>query len=59
LFRNLGRDKVEDKGTLEGKISLYRVKDARKAFRRKYAARTNIDKIFTQCDIGDKGHIDA
>jgi hypothetical protein len=44
---------------LEDKIDLYRVKDARKAFRRRYASRTNTETIFNDCDGGKKGFLDA
>jgi Ca2+-binding EF-hand superfamily protein len=38
---------------------LLRVKDARKAFRRRYASRLNVEKIFDQFDKDKKGYIDA
>ena len=44
---------------LEGKVDLTRVRDARRAFRRKYAVRNNIDKIFDKYDLGGKGFITA
>lgn len=33
--------------TLEGKVDLAKVKDIRRALRRRYATRTNFQKIFT------------
>lgn len=45
--------------TLEDKVDLYRIKDARKAFRRRYASRSNADKVFQDCDGGRKGFVDA
>ena len=45
--------------TLEDKVDLYRIKDARKAFRRRYASRSNADKVFQDCDAGRKGYLDA
>lgn len=50
---------MERKGTLAETIDILRVKDARKGFRRKYADRNTIDKIFTRYDTGAKGFIDA
>ena len=32
---------------MENRINIIKVKDARKALRRRYASRTNLDKIFT------------
>jgi Ca2+-binding EF-hand superfamily protein len=46
-------------GSLHNKIDLLRVKDARKAFRHKYAERNTIDRIFERYDSGGKGFIDA
>jgi Ca2+-binding EF-hand superfamily protein len=48
-----------DQGTLENKVSLIKVKDARKAIRRRYASRTNADKLFTQYDKDNKGFVTA
>ena len=42
-----------------GKVDEFRVKDARKAFRRRYASRTNLDKIFGQYDADKKGFVTA
>ena len=44
---------------MEDKIDLFRIKDARKAFRRRYASRTNAETIFNDCDGGRKGYLDA
>ena len=41
-----GANAIPKNVNLDGQISLYRVKDARKAFRRRYASRKNIDGIF-------------
>ena len=35
------------------------MRDARKAFRRRYASRTNLDKIFSQYDAENKGFVTA
>lgn len=45
--------------TLQGKIDLAKVKDIRRALRRRYATRTNFQKIFTQWDADSKGQIDV
>lgn len=51
LFRNqFASSDALVTGTLENKISLLKVKDARKAIRRRYASRTNADKLFNQYD---------
>ena len=50
---------MERKGTLADTVDILRVKDARKGFRRKYADRNTIDKIFARYDTGAKGFIDA
>ena len=47
-----------DPNSLEGKIDLARVRDARRALRRKYAVRNNVDAIFDKYDGGKKGFID-
>ena len=47
------------KQSLEDNIDMERIKAARKALRRKYAARNTIDKIFQKYDAGQKGFIDA
>lgn len=47
LFRNQKSSTHDiETGTLEDKISLLKVQDARKAIRRRYASRTNADKLF-------------
>ena len=51
--------KENDPNTLEDKVDLGRVRDARRALRRRYAARNNIDAIFEKYDAGAKGFIDA
>ena len=45
--------------TLEGKVDLTKVKDIRRALRRRYATRTNFQKIFTQWDAESKGMINV
>jgi hypothetical protein len=40
------------KPSLEDNIDIERIKAARKALRRKYAARNTIDKIFQKYDAG-------
>ena len=51
--------KESDPTNLEDQVDLTRVRDARRALRRKYAARNNIDPIFDKYDAGAKGFIDA
>ena len=51
--------KVNDPTNLEDKVDLTRVRDARRALRRRYSARNNIDAIFDKYDNGKKGFIDA
>ena len=60
LFRNrfASSDNL-DQGTLENKVSLLKVKDARKAIRRRYASRTNAEKLFSQYDKDQKGFVTA
>ena len=50
---------VKDDNTLEGKIDLDRVRSIRQALRIRYAARTNIDQLFNEYDVGQKGYVDA
>jgi Ca2+-binding EF-hand superfamily protein len=38
---------------------MVKIRDARKAFRRRYASRTNLDTIFSQYDNDKKGYITA
>lgn len=45
--------------TLEGKIDLGKVKDIRRALRRRYATRTNFQKIFSNWDLSSKGYLDT
>ena len=60
LFPTLNKqEEMEREGTLAATVDTLRVKDARKGFRRKYADRNTIDKIFQRYDTGGKGHIDA
>lgn len=59
LFPKLTDPNKPHEGTLHNKIDLLRVQDARRAFRRKYADRNTIDKIFDRYDRGSKGFIDA
>ena len=50
---------MNNTATLEGKIDLTKVKDIRRALRRRYATRSNFQKIFTQWDSESKGHLDV
>lgn len=60
LFRNQFASADDlNTGTLENKISLLKVQDARKAIRRRYASRTNADKLFSQYDKENKGFVTA
>jgi len=59
LFPKLTDPNKPFEGSLHNKIDLLRVKDARKAFRHKYAERNTIDKVFDRYDHGGKGYIDA
>ena len=60
MFRNQSKSLNTNRGNnLIGKIDEFRVKDARKAFRRRYASRTNLDKIFSQYDAENKGFVTA
>ena len=45
--------------TLEGRVDLAKVKDLRRALRRRYATRSNFQKIFTQWDKEGKGHLEV
>lgn len=56
--KRAGKDPVLEK-SLSGKVDLLRVRDARKAFRRRYASRVNTDKIFDQFDKDGKGNVNA
>lgn len=49
--------RMKNTETLEGKIDLLKVKDIRRALRRRYATRTNFQKIFTQWDADSKGYL--
>lgn len=59
LFPKLTDQNKPFEATLHNKIDLLRINDARKAFRRKYADRNSIDKIFDRYDHGAKGYMDA
>ena len=41
------------------KVNMTAVRDIRRALRRKYASRTNVDRIFNQWDKDGKGEISA
>jgi hypothetical protein len=58
LFRNHAKS-PNNGGNLVNRVSIVKVRDARKAFRRRYASRTNLDKIFSQYDADSKGYITA
>lgn len=45
--------------TLEEAVDLNQVRDIRRALRRKYASRSNLDRIFNQWDSENKGTISA
>jgi Ca2+-binding EF-hand superfamily protein len=51
--------RMKNSETLEGKVDLAKVKDIRRALRRRYATRTNFQKIFSQWDNESKGHIEV
>lgn len=60
LFRNNAKSVETGHGNnLVNRVSIVKVRDARKAFRRRYASRTNLDKIFNQYDADNKGYITA
>lgn len=50
--------RMKNNETLEGKVDLQKVKDIRRALRRRYATRSNFQKIFTQWDNSSKGFLD-
>jgi Ca2+-binding EF-hand superfamily protein len=50
---------MKNTATLEGKVDMAKVKDIRRALRRRYATRSNFQKIFSQWDAASKGHIDV
>ena len=56
---------VEQESGVTGKyldprsVDMTAVKDLRKAIRRKFASRSNLDKVFGQWDLGNKGEITA
>jgi len=45
------------KDTLEGKVDLEKVREIRRAIRRRYANRKNFQKIFNSWDIEGKGYL--
>lgn len=45
--------------TLEGRIDLVKIKDIRRALRRRYATRTNFQKIFSNWDVDGKGYLEV
>ncbi len=51
--------KIENKNTLEGKVNLLKVRDIRRAIRRRYATRKNPQKIFQQWDFKKQGMVDS
>lgn len=63
LFMSTFREQQEANkpptNTLRGKVSLIRVNDIRRSLRIRYAARTNIQKLFETYDEGSKGYVDA
>ena len=50
--------KIENEGTLEGKVNMKKVRDIRRAIRRRYASRKNPAKIFSAWDQKKKGLVD-
>lgn len=48
---------TNNEDTLEGKVDLEKVRDLRKAIRRRYANRKNFQKIFNAWDIDSTGQI--
>lgn len=48
---------MANRETLEGKVDLMKVRDIRRALRRRYATRNNFQKIFSQWDASSKGFI--
>ena len=51
--------KIENKNTLQGKVNLLKVRDIRRAIRRRYATRKHPQKIFAQWDHKKQGMIDS
>ena len=51
-------DKIKVK-TLEDLVDIAQVRDIRRALKRKYASRSNIERIFAQWDSDGKGSISA
>ena len=50
---------MSSKGTLAETIDLNKVRYVKRAIRRRYASRTNVDKIFDQYDKDGKGYVNA
>ena len=50
--------KIKNKETLEGKVDIQKVKEIRRAIRRRYGNRSNYHKIFNSWDRHRKGYID-
>jgi Ca2+-binding EF-hand superfamily protein len=50
--------KVKNKETLEGKVDIPKVREIRRAIRRRYGNRTNFHRIFNSWDRHRKGYID-
>jgi len=46
-------------GTLDGIVDLEKVRYVKRAIRRRYTSRTNVDNIFSQYDNGAKGFVSA
>ena len=46
-------------GTLEGVVDLDKVRYIKRAIRRRYTSRTNVDSIFQQYDSAGKGYVNA
>lgn len=60
LFQpNRYKEDMSGQGTLYGNIDLEKVMYAKRAFRRRYASRTNVNKLFSQYDQSNKGFVDA
>lgn len=51
------QDEAQANCLTSGHVDMTTVKDLRKVLRRKFASRANLDKIFAQWDLGNKGEI--
>lgn len=58
LYPCQDRKPIEPDESLADKVDLLRVRDARKALRRKYACKNTVDTVFSKYDVGTKGFID-